>query len=349
MRVRDFLEHRCLCARLVGRCSAGACGPPARERELPRRFRRLRRVRTQLRQHVDEDADHRWIERRRRLALDRCHRLRVTDRGVIRTIARQRVEVVDDGQDARAERDLVALQTARVAFSVPPLVVREDERGHGIGKRYRRDDLRTDLRVDLHFAELLLGEGARLRQDVFGDRKLADIVQQRGRAHALHLRRRHADRLRHGGRVALHPPDVGSRRLVLRIDGERQRFDGREMELRQFLEMLAARFEAGRRDDVHAIGEIERGRGDDPQPIAGGIADEDQERGDDGRAHDPRGAIEPYAARERVERDVRPFRAARGNRTNTGTRNGRHTHTVAISRRGGLAGRTRSRPADGAQ
>ena len=80
---------------------------------------------------------------------------------VVRPLRHQRVEVVDDRQDARAERDLVALEARRVALAVPALVVAEDERRDRIGKRHAADDLGADLRVNADLLELLLRQRAR--------------------------------------------------------------------------------------------------------------------------------------------------------------------------------------------
>src|SRR2546422_3820529 len=46
-------------------------------------------------------------------------------------------------------------------------------------RSHRPDDLSAHLRVDADFLELFLRQRARLRQDVLGDRELADVVQQR--------------------------------------------------------------------------------------------------------------------------------------------------------------------------
>ena len=197
----------------------------------------LDRIGPQLREHLHEDSNDGRIERRRRLPANRRHRLGVAHRGVVRAIRRQRVEVVDHREDPRAERYLFALQTVRITLPVPPLMVREDERGHRVGEGHGGDDLRADLRVDLHLPELFLREGARLRQDVLGHRELADVVQQCGRAHALHLLWRHADGLRNGGSVPLHTADVRGRGLVLGVYRERQGLDRGQVKLRELLEV----------------------------------------------------------------------------------------------------------------
>ncbi len=62
----------------------------------------------------------------------------VADGLVVRPVGRQRIEIVDDAEDARAERDLVLLQAGRIAAAVPALVVAQDERRHRVRERNRR-------------------------------------------------------------------------------------------------------------------------------------------------------------------------------------------------------------------
>ena len=123
-------------------------------------------------------------------------------------------------------------EAARVALAVPPLVVAENQRRHGIRKRHAADDLGADLRVDADLLEFLLRERPGLRQDVLGHGQLADVVQQRRRLHALNLVVAHAERAREAGGVHLNAPDVALRRLILGVDGERQRFDRGQVEIR---------------------------------------------------------------------------------------------------------------------
>ena len=118
----------------------------------------------------------------------RGHRL------VVRPLRHQRVEVVDDRQDARAERNLLTLQPGRIALAVPALVVAQDQRRHGIRERHRADDVGADLRMRADLLELFGRQRARLGQDVLGHRQLADVVQQRRRLHALDLVLAHPER-----------------------------------------------------------------------------------------------------------------------------------------------------------
>ena len=58
-------------------------------------------------------------------------------RSPIRPVGRERIERVDHGEDARANRDLFAAQTGRVAGPVPALVMAPDERRDRAGERDR--------------------------------------------------------------------------------------------------------------------------------------------------------------------------------------------------------------------
>ena len=241
---RDVLED--VGARRAGRrpgrrrldqADGGARGRRVRgdARQLARRLPGSLRPRRRVRVRVDEGLHDARVERLVRFLPQQAHRRLEAHRLVVRPLRHQRVEVVHDGEDARAERNLVGLEAGRVALAVEALVVAEDERRHRIGERHAADDLGADLRVDADLLELLLRERSRLGEDVLGDRELADVVQERRRLHALDLGVRHAERPRQARRVDLDAPDVALRRLVLRVDGERERFDGRQVQVRDLL------------------------------------------------------------------------------------------------------------------
>ena len=130
------------------------------------------------------------IERAAGLVLQHRDRAFRIERAMVRPLGRHRVVVVDDCQNARADRNLLARETLRIALAVPPFVMAEDQRRHRIGERHRGDDLRADLRVNADLLELLLRQRSGLRQDVLGHRQLADVVQQRRGLDALNLVRR---------------------------------------------------------------------------------------------------------------------------------------------------------------
>ena len=201
MRERDVVEHglvRRLRQQPDGR--APLLVRAGRQRQRAHRLGRRFRFGAQLLEVLDEHQHEVRIERLAGFLAQQPDRAFVAHRLVIRPLRRQRVEVVDDRKDARAGGDFVALHAGRVALAVPALVVAQDERRDGIGKRHARDDLGADLRVNPNLLELFLRERARLRENVLGHRQLADVVQQRGRLHALNLVLRHADALSRGRR-----------------------------------------------------------------------------------------------------------------------------------------------------
>ena len=170
------------------RAAPPACGRPDRARRL-RQPRRLRRAvaparlrsfaRDQLGQQLDEHSTSCGIERASGLVLQQVDRALVAERVVIRPLRRDRVVVVDDRQNARADRNRLAGQSLRITLAVPSLVVAEDQRRDRIRKRHAGDDLRADLRMDADLLEFFRRQRPGLREDVLGHRELADVVQQR--------------------------------------------------------------------------------------------------------------------------------------------------------------------------
>ena len=146
-----------------------------------------------------------------------------------------------------------------IALAVPALVVAEDQRRHRIRERHAADDLGADLRVDADLLELFLRQRAGLREDVLGHGELADVVQQRRGLDALDLVVRHARALRaRPGGVDLHAADVALRRLILRVDRERQRFDRRQVQVGDLLHVPLLILDAAQIDLVGAVGQVER-------------------------------------------------------------------------------------------
>ena len=88
-----------------------------------------------------------------------------------------------------------------------------------------------------------------------GHGELADVVQQRRGLHALDLVLAHPEAAGQGSSVELHAADVQLRGLVLRVDRERQRFDGRQVQVRHLLRMPALVVDAPEIDLVAVIRE----------------------------------------------------------------------------------------------
>ena len=79
-------------------------------------------------QHA-ERRDERGVELAARAAAQLVERLLLAEHGAVGARLAHRAEGVADGDDPRAERDLVAGQPVRVAAAVPALVARAHERG----------------------------------------------------------------------------------------------------------------------------------------------------------------------------------------------------------------------------
>ncbi len=107
-------------------------------------------------------------------------RLLVRQLAAVGTIRGERVEAVDDGEDAGADRDVLAGDAVRVPAAVPALVVAAHDRHDGKREIDEREDVRAHVHVFLHLLELGVGEPAGLVEDALGHGELAGVVQQRG-------------------------------------------------------------------------------------------------------------------------------------------------------------------------
>ena len=116
--------------------------------------------------------------------------------------------------------------------------------------------------------ELLLGERPGLREDVLGHGELADVVQQRRGLDALDLVGRHPERARQARGVDLDAADVALRGLILRVDRQRQRFDGRQVQIRDLLHVPLLILDASQIDLVGPVGQIDRRGGQRRHPVA---------------------------------------------------------------------------------
>jgi hypothetical protein len=190
----------------------------------------------------------------------------------------------------------------RIALAVPAFVVAQDQRRHRIRERHGADDVGADLRVDANFLELLLRQGTRLRQDVLGHRELADVVQQRRGLDALNFRVGHAEPARDARGIDLDTADMRLRGLIFRVDRERQRFDGGQVQVRHFLNVTTLVVDATEVNLVGAVGEVERRRGQQRQPHA---------RGHHRPGADRRGARADEVARRAPQEVLVPHRQER--------------------------------------
>jgi len=85
--------------------------------------------------------------------------------------------------------------------------------------------------VNPYFLELFGRQRAGLGQNVLGHRQLPDVVSNAAVLMAWISTSERPDRLRQALRVELHAQDVRVGHLILRVDGARQRFDRRQVEV----------------------------------------------------------------------------------------------------------------------
>ena len=272
---RDVLEDVLAAGRFRQQADGRLRGGRVRgdARQLARR--RLAGVRFggQRRIHLDERRDDARVERLAAFLPQQADGRVEAHRLVIRPLGHQRVEVVHHRQDARAERNLLALRAGRIALAVPALVVAQDQRRDRVGKRHAADDLGADLRMDPDLLEFLLRERTRLRQDVLGHGELADVVQERGGLDALDFVLGHPERAREPGRVHLHAADVALRGLILRVDRERERLDGGQMQVRDLLHVPLLVLDAAQIDLVRPVEQVDRHRRQQRRPVAAALND----------------------------------------------------------------------------
>ena len=101
-------------------------------------------------------------------------------RGAVRPRGVHRVEAIGDRQDARQQRDRIALEPFRVPAAVVAFMVVEHT-GQQVGDRVEAgQDAVADDRVLLDVFELVIRERPALGEDVIADADLADVVQQAG-------------------------------------------------------------------------------------------------------------------------------------------------------------------------
>ena len=287
MRQRDIVEHR-LVRRLRQQPDSRSALFVRARRQLQRAdgFHCRLRFGAQHRQVFHESLDETRIERFTRFLPQQTDRALVAHRLVIGALGGERVEVVDDGEDPRAGGNFFALHAGRIALAIPTFVVAQNERRDRIGERNTSNDLGPDLRMNSNFLEFFLRERARLRKNVLGYRQLADVVQERRSFHALDLALGHPDAFRKARGKDLHPTDVRLAGAILRVDRQRQRFNSREVQIRDFLHVTLLVLDAAQIDLVAAIGEIQRRRGEHRDPVVRRPADHDRNTRGRRRAHE---------------------------------------------------------------
>ena len=104
--------------------------------------------------------------------------------------------------------------------------------------------------------EFLRRQRPRLGEDVIRHRELADVVQQRSGLDRLHLELGHPELTRNSGGVDLNAADMVFRRAVLRVDRSSERFDRREVQFGDLLDVPAFVVEPREQYQVRAQSQI---------------------------------------------------------------------------------------------
>jgi hypothetical protein len=100
-------------------------------------------------------------------------------RPAIRLVGNHRIERVRDREYPRPQRNLFALQTARIAGSIEEFLVRENNL-RGIAEEWDADQhVVADLAVLAHDLLFIVIQGTRFAQDAIRDGHLANVVKKR--------------------------------------------------------------------------------------------------------------------------------------------------------------------------
>ena len=142
---------------------------------------------------------------------------------------------VGDRDDPRQLRDLLALEAARIALAVDPLVVGEDDLRDRPVTVERGDHPRALLRVALDQHPVLVGERHVRLQDPVGEDELADVVEQRRDVDELLFLLREAGALGDRPRVAGDGGRVARGHLVPEVERAQQGAQHADLEAGQLL------------------------------------------------------------------------------------------------------------------
>src|SRR5207248_6329075 len=111
---------------------------------------------------------------------DLLHRFSGGPALAVRPVVRHGIEAVGHRGDRSGLRDLVALETARIAAAVPALVVAAGDIGGEVGAVAAREELAAPHRVLLDHHPFFRAETVRAAEDAVGHAHLADVVQPGG-------------------------------------------------------------------------------------------------------------------------------------------------------------------------
>ena len=141
--------------------------------------------------------------------------------------------------DLLKEWNTLALESFRVTAPVPFFMVIAHDVFDRIGKVHSPKNIATDGRMDFHFGEFRLRKFTWLIENVFWDRELSDIMQQRASEQRLQLRFSKPKELSHLCGIDLSSTHVPMGRLIFSVDSDSQRLNGIHVNVGHFLYMLA--------------------------------------------------------------------------------------------------------------
>src|SRR6266513_4434337 len=97
-----------------------------------------------------------------------------------------------------------------------------DDRHYGIRKPHTLQNFRAHQGMNFHFLKFFRGEPSGLRDDVFGHREFADVVQQRGGMQSLKLRSIHSQFLGYFDGIDTDALQMFMSSVILGFNGQRQ-------------------------------------------------------------------------------------------------------------------------------
>lgn len=140
------------------------------------------------------------------------------ERSSVRTVRSKSVEAVHHGEHPLADGDFLPFQTIRITASIPGLVIGTHDWNDRVGETYTLENVRSDNRMDLHLREFFLRQFAWLIKDVFGNRELANVVQQGSGKQGPHLQIIQTERLAHPRHIDADAQKVIMGALIFSLD-----------------------------------------------------------------------------------------------------------------------------------
>ncbi len=262
------------------------------------------------------------IERLPRFFHQPRHRFGHRESPPVLPVRSHRVQEVDRRQNAGANRNLGPLQAHGIAGSVEFFVMGSDDGHNRVRELHPFQNFRAHGRVDLHLLELFGRQAAWFRNNLLGNRQLANVMQQGCGLQSIHLAGLDLELLAHFDGVDADSLQMIVRGLILGLDGQRQRLNGSHVQVghlfhvpffvRQFAQVEAV----GTVDEVH-----HRKRQQRRLPV--GEAVQPAHHSHQARAHQvigeaPEIALRPYLAQRPAlgQRDHRRHRKCIGDKVN---------------------------------